>query len=161
MEKERLNNIPRMQWTSIIRINILERKLHYLLEKKELRFKQVREKIKLGGIGQRMEKSLHSGIIKNQLAIAFEEFKRIPCPEPPESDDLYDLYSELMEYDGHVAGLVSSFLNGNQISRSLVYRNEKLIERLITNPDDTDELNLLKSYFEQLDEMIQMLRSLV
>jgi hypothetical protein len=109
-----------------------------------------------------MENWLHSGINENDLAKVFEKFKRISCPEPPENDDLYDLYSELMEYDGHVAGLVSSFLNGNQISRSLVYQNEEIIERLTSLTDDnSDELLPLKNYFQLLDEMIQMLNTLV
>jgi hypothetical protein len=108
-----------------------------------------------------MENSLPSGTNKSMLAKVFDEFKQVKCPEPPENDDLYDLYSELMEYDGHVAGLVSSFLNGNHISRALVFRNEKLVEMITSFPEDSDELHPIKHYFYKLDEMVQMLIVLV
>lgn len=109
-----------------------------------------------------MENSLPSGIKKNQLARKFEEFKQLSCPEPPEDDNLYDFYSELMEYDGHIAGLISSFLDGKQIKAKHVFRNEKLVQTANRLKDtDTDDIQSLRTYFHRLDELVQIIKVLV
>ncbi len=62
-------------------------------------------------------KSLHSGINLKKLKIAYENFKKIPFPKQPEDDALYDLYSDLVEFDAYIAGLIFSLINGKKINK--------------------------------------------
>lgn len=53
-----------------------------------------------------MEKSLHFGIEFKKLKTAYDNFRKITFPEPPIADELYGIYSELVEFDAYIAGII-------------------------------------------------------
>jgi hypothetical protein len=67
-----------------------------------------------------MEDWLHSGIDKNVLEQEFTKLKNMKFPEKPVEDELFDLFSELVSLDGHIAGLVSSYLKDRPINCKLL-----------------------------------------
>lgn len=87
-----------------------------------------------------MDESSHSGV-RNELSKEFESFKRLPFPEPPDSDELYGIFTEFSEFDGHVAGLISSFLKGNVPNRSLLDVGANLELKLSSYVANSDEEN--------------------
>lgn len=112
-----------------------------------------------------MEKSLHFGIELNKLKIAYDHFRKIPFPEPPIDDELYGIYSELVEFDAYIAGLISSFLKGKKISKSDLHMDENIKKNLInfktTNKQTKDELSVYINYLNKLDELIKMVLNLI
>lgn len=54
----------------------------------------------------------------NQIKIAYDNFRNIHFPETPIEDELYGIYSDLVEFDAYTAGLISSFLKGKKIRKS-------------------------------------------
>lgn len=90
-----------------------------------------------------MENWLHFGIDKKQLEEQYTMLLNAKFPDIPDEDELYDLYSELNLLDGHISGLVSSYLKNTNI-------NFKLL-------DADDEFNSLLSDIniesESLDEL--------
>lgn len=107
-----------------------------------------------------MEKTDPTDTDKDKLAIAFQEFIKIDFPVPSENDELNDIYFELLEYDGHVAGLVSSYLKGSPINKEFIFRNKTIINSLNNFSGYTEEFLSLKCYFGKLDDMVQMLSRL-
>jgi hypothetical protein len=105
--------------------------------------------------------SLHSGV-RNELSKEYESFKELPFPEPPESDELYDIFSELVEYDGYVAGLISSFLKGNIPNRGSIEVGSNLelkLDSYFTNSDEESRCLLeYRAYKGRLDLLLELLR---
>lgn len=66
------------------------------------------------------ENWLHTGIDKTMLRKKFEVFEKLAFPSEPEEDSAYDLYTELIELDGHIAGLISSYLEDEKIKYELL-----------------------------------------
>lgn len=109
-----------------------------------------------------MEKSLHFGI---KLKKAFEDFQKIPFPKPPIDDGLYDLYSELVEFDAYIAGLISSFIKGNKINKSDLHFDEKIMEKFINfetiNIRTKEEISIYINYINKLKELINMVLEII
>lgn len=105
-----------------------------------------------------MGKSLHSGIELKKIKIAYDKFRKIPFPEPPIDDNLYDLYSELVEFDAYIAGLISSFINGKKINNCDLYIDEKMMKKLINfetnNKQTKKELSVYLNYTNKLNDLI-------
>ncbi|WP_438433840.1 hypothetical protein [Gorillibacterium sp. sgz500922] len=106
-----------------------------------------------------MENSSHIGTKLKKLQEFYVLLSITPFPEAPENDDVYDAYSELVEYDGHVAGLASSALRGNRIDKHLVFKNHKLdafIEEI--EADNESEVKSIKNYKNLLDSIVTILQ---
>ncbi len=72
---------------------------------------------------------------REQLARAFEEFKRFPFPPSGSGNkDLEDAHASLILYDGAVAGVVTSILDSPTLSRQL--------EQQLMNLEDDPELEI-------------------
>lgn len=106
-----------------------------------------------------MENWSHSGINIEKLKQEFYEFKSLPFPEPPDDDSLYDLYSELVELDAYVAGIISSFISGQKIDRKLIYLGKEFDNKLASFIEKRNEKILFqyKLYKEKIDNLITMI----
>jgi hypothetical protein len=52
-----------------------------------------------------------------ELQRKLEEFKALPFPKNSENDELSNIFAELVELDGHIAGLVTTFLKGKTVRK--------------------------------------------
>ncbi|MEK9150298.1 MAG: hypothetical protein AAB267_09695 [Candidatus Desantisbacteria bacterium] len=100
--------------------------------------------------------------MKEILRKKFEEFRRIPFPNRSENDELCDILFDLVELDGHIAGLVSSYLSGGIIKKELVFIDEGLNARLenfvLSSEDEAKTVEEYKKYKAYLDELVQILK---
>jgi hypothetical protein len=107
-----------------------------------------------------IEKSFHSGTEFNNLKIAYENFRKISFPKPPTDDNLYDLYSELVEFDTYTSGLISSFIKGKKIDKYELSFEEKIKNQFInyktTDTQTKKEISTYIDYINELNELIRM-----
>ncbi|HYF31805.1 MAG TPA: hypothetical protein VD993_11860 [Chitinophagaceae bacterium] len=101
-----------------------------------------------------------------QLQEAYELFKSAPFPaNDANSDELSDIYFELADYDGHVAGLVDSLLKKRGDPKNLKYDYElenKLNEFLKkTDPTDPDYATAteMMAYLQKISKLIAVAES--
>src|SRR6266571_3386236 len=103
--------------------------------------------------------------VKSQLEDLFNNHKKKPFPEVVPNEDLADIKGELALYDGHVAGLVSSYLKNAPINSSFVEIDREL-EKRIQNfepkniQEEKNKADLI-SYKHKLDELISHLAYLL
>ncbi|WP_047153900.1 hypothetical protein [Aneurinibacillus tyrosinisolvens] len=108
-----------------------------------------------------MENSSRSGIDYHTLVAKFEDFKRLPFPEAPQDDDLYDIFTDLVEYDSHIAGLVTSFLNNKKINRKFVNKNNEIENKISSlSEKQNQEVSEIKTYKNKLDNLVDLLKEL-
>lgn len=103
------------------------------------------------------------GIKKKRLIEKYQKLKGLSFPELPENDDLYDLYAELVLIDGHIAGLVSSYLKGNKINLELLHVDgefNKLVTELKEKKHEMNGLSVYLKYKEKIDELIRIIETL-
>lgn len=97
-----------------------------------------------------MENSLHFGIDK--LSKQYEKIVALKFPQIPEDDILYDLYSELVELDGYVMGIITTFIKEGEKNDLLCYDSE--FNEILSNiHKESDELESLISYKKELDNL--------
>ncbi len=107
-----------------------------------------------------MENWLHSGIESKSLDQEFNKLKEMKFPEEPEEDELYDLFSELVSLDGHIAGLISTYLKGKQINYKLLYADDEFNEIRAKIQMKSDSLMSMDEYKKQLDLLVQIVKEL-
>jgi hypothetical protein len=75
----------------------------------------------------------------SRLASAFEQFKRIPFPSPARDDELYEIYCDLADHDGWVAGIVDTFIDKRRVQHDPMDRKRlrERLERLVRSGDAT------------------------
>lgn len=100
------------------------------------------------------------------LSTAFDEFMKQPFPRGSENRELYELYPEFVEYDGFIAGLISTLLSGGKIDRDRLYFDVKLkgrLERIIANgdPSQVDKAREYLDYLMSLKKLIDLAEHLV
>ncbi|WP_078557070.1 hypothetical protein [Bacillus alkalicellulosilyticus] len=103
-----------------------------------------------------MGNSSHSGIDIRELEISFNDFINTSFPEAPEDDDLYDIYSDLVEYDSHIAGIVSSLLGGKKVNKSLIFLNDDLEKKINANGNNS-ELKDIREYKNKIDNLVMLI----
>jgi hypothetical protein len=107
------------------------------------------------------EKSLHFGD-SNTLKHEFDLFRSVPFPDEPLNDQLHDIFADLAELDGLVAGLVSSYLKGSVINPELLNVGNQLDHQIASyHPDSLEENDLLSQYREykqRVDNLLNLLR---
>jgi hypothetical protein len=113
-----------------------------------------------------MEGSYHSGTISmKDLKKEWEYFLEFPFPKFPNEEKYGDLFAELVEIDGFIAGIIQSLLKGKNTDRKLVQVNDEFNTRLDTlKPSDSDpgfaDWIAIKNRKDELDKMIKMVISL-
>lgn len=106
------------------------------------------------------EKWLHSGVDKNLLVERFDDFRKIKFPTEPEEDEVYNLFSELVELDGHIAGLVSSYLKNKHINFNLLDVDGEFNSLLSIISVDSNSVKEIVEYKNRLDELIKIIKIL-
>ena len=113
----------------------------------------------------KIDKLGHFGIELKKLQEAYAKFKKIPFPDCPNEDKLYDLYVEIVDFDSYIAGLISSYLKGGKINKTALYFDEKILENLkafsSSNPKDKKEINLYINYMYELKNIIYMTKKII
>ena len=103
-------------------------------------------------------------ILRKALKKQWKEHQKITFPKRPRYEPLDDLHPELALMDGHVAGIVDSFLSGIKVDRKLIYIDEEYNKRLEairpTTPDTNAEWLIFKNYKEKLDKMVNLVLAL-
>jgi len=102
--------------------------------------------------------------IIGRLRAAFERLAQRPFPDDSDYDDASQLHAELAEFDGYVAGRITTLLNGGRLSVREVESDLDLKERLeklaaSDSPGATDAQKYL-AYFAEIDSLLAVGRSL-
>ncbi len=97
----------------------------------------------------------------NQLLLdQFYQFSSIPFP--PNSDDkvISDVHDQLVEYDGYMAGLISSYAKGNQTVKSKICYDDQfeksIAQRVVESPHLEKEAQVYFEYLQKLKELIDL-----
>lgn len=104
-----------------------------------------------------MERLLRFGISKNSLEKQYKKIWCLPFPETPESDELYDLFSELVELDCFIMGAVSSYLEEHKLLYNLDNCDREFNDLLRMVKVKSKELDSILSYKNELDKLIALL----
>jgi hypothetical protein len=108
------------------------------------------------------EGSYHSGTINmKDLKKEWKYYYELPFPKFPNEEKYGDLFAELVEIDGFIAGIVQSFLKGKNTDRKLIHVVEEYNIKLnAVKPSESDpgfaDWIALKNYKDELDKMIKM-----
>jgi len=99
-----------------------------------------------------------------RLRAAFERLGERPFPDDSDNDGASQLHAELAEFDGYVAGRVTTLINGGRLSSHELESDRDLKQRLEAlaasdSPGATDAQKYL-DYFVELDALLAVGRSL-
>lgn len=99
------------------------------------------------------------------LRAQFDEIKNSHFPQVAPVEELQNMKGELALYDGHVAGLVSSYLKGAAVNPGFVKVNNG-IESKVKNfhpktPEEQKSIQELIAYKRKLDNLISVLSQLL
>jgi hypothetical protein len=98
----------------------------------------------------------------DQLREAFASHRALPFPPDSEtSDELSNLHAELVDYDGFVAGLVSSLLGGVAVDESRLKHDRALrvaLERTAETPSEPErsEARAYLAYYRSLERLLDL-----
>ena len=93
-----------------------------------------------------------------QLRVSFDEFLNIPFPGDSEHETLSDIHAGLAEYDGYIAGHISSIIAGAKVLPRELQIDNRLRERLYELAAlEKGEVKLnAKTYLEYLDKLEEL-----
>ena len=69
---------------------------------------------------------------------------------------MYDLFSELVELDGYIMGLISSYLKNGEINTKLLECDEQFLELCSKIKNSSRELEEILNYKKELDKLISL-----
>ena len=107
-----------------------------------------------------MENWLHIGIDKKQLEEEYTNLLNSKFPDIPDEDELYDLFSELTLLDGHISGLISSYLRNTQINFKLLDVDDEFNSLLSDISIESESLDEILKRKKQLDKLLQMIKKI-
>jgi ADP-ribose pyrophosphatase len=67
---------------------------------------------------------------KDTLKQEWDELQAVPLPKPPDDEPLADLFADLVLENGETGGIVTSFLSGKKVDKSIIFLDEDLNRRL-------------------------------
>jgi hypothetical protein len=98
----------------------------------------------------------------DQLRAAFDRHRTSPFPpDSLTSDELSDLHAELVEYDGYVAGLISSVLGGSSADQAQLRHDRALgaaLKRLAEGGTEPvrSEAQAHLDYYRRLEHLLDL-----
>ena len=100
----------------------------------------------------------------NELERVFRKFEDIKFPEGSENEILDNIHDDIAEYDGYVAGIITSILDGHNVDKSKLYFDNNLNDRLLEVINDSDTESAQKAieymkYMQELKALIEMAHS--
>ncbi len=94
----------------------------------------------------------------------WDDFYALPFPIQFKDKKFPNIFSEFVSYDGHVAGIVTSFLQGIKVDKKLIHIDEDLNKQLsFYKPRDNKSKKLYEQYLDRirrLDRMIMLVLEL-
>lgn len=100
---------------------------------------------------------------KNLVRTKFEIFQKISFPASSDHAEIDELRVDIIEYDGFIAGLIMSFLDGDLTAKEKIEYDPSYEERLIqmktTVPALQDEVNVYLEYLNKLKDIISDIQS--
>lgn len=103
-----------------------------------------------------MEDWLHFGT-KKKVEKQYKIVEGMKFPEPPEEDELYDLFVELVELDGYVMGVASKYIKSGILTERLFHCDAEFLNIQHKINIKSQELDNILRYKEELDKLIVML----
>jgi hypothetical protein len=111
-----------------------------------------------------MENLSHSGINIDTLQEKWNELIKMPFPRSPKNEQIRKIFADFVEWDGHVAGIVSSFLQGEKVDKKLIYIDENINNILDSikplDSDEEKEISIYLEYKKKLDLLIRLVLKL-
>jgi len=102
--------------------------------------------------------------MRKNLQDAFNQFAQGPFPRDSYDDIISDVHAELVEYDGYIAGLVSSYAFGNDEVKEKIVHDPTLKDRLNTRVKELPELEKEASRFllrlQEIKKLIDLAQTL-
>lgn len=96
-----------------------------------------------------------------KLSETYKTFRRLKFPKTPTNDILDDIFTDLVQYDSHVAGSVDKLLKGKAIKSTDLYFDiglEKRIQEFISQAKNQDDLKNAETYLQYLDNLRELIR---
>jgi hypothetical protein len=90
---------------------------------------------------------------RRALEDALSAFRDVPFPRGSADEELSDAHAELAEYDGYVAGLVTTLLEGGDVSPAQLAFDDDLRQRFERAPAQEEA----RRYVEYMDELRRLL----
>lgn len=97
---------------------------------------------------------------KKILEEEYKKFLKNEFPKAPEEDELYDLFAELVLLDGHIAGLVSSYLANCNINFELLDVDDEFNELANNIKIDSKSSVELNERKKQLDKLVHIIKEM-
>lgn len=98
------------------------------------------------------------------LRAAFEKLGDRPFPDDSDSEDASQLHAELAEFDGYVAGRITTLLSGGRLSSHELQSDKGLRQRLealaVSDSPGAADAQRYLDYFAELDALLAVGRSL-
>jgi hypothetical protein len=98
------------------------------------------------------------------LRAAFEKLRDRPFPDDSDSEDASQLHAELAEFDGYVAGRITTLLSGARLSSHELESDKGLRQRLealaVSDSPGAADAHRYLEYFAELDRLLAIGRRL-
>jgi uncharacterized protein YhaN len=111
----------------------------------------------------REKKQLYSGDNWVALQKEWDNHMKLPFPDSPDDEKLDDLHGDLVLYDAHIAGIVSSLLfSGRKVDKKLVYVDEILNKKLdsfkpsSSKPELFAQWKAVRDYKDEVDKLAKL-----
>lgn len=101
------------------------------------------------------------------LSEALVAFKKIEFPNSPSADSLEDMFVELVQYDGYIAGNVEKVIRGKRLKQDEIYYDLELEEKLRSyislNREGTnvEEAKVYLLYLKELKGLVEAVESFI
>lgn len=96
----------------------------------------------------------------DRLRVAFAKHEDWPFPDDSSDDSASQLHAELADYDGYVAGRVSTLINGGRLGKGDLKLDMSLKNRLedLSNSDSigSADARAYLEYFHQLEVLLAL-----
>ncbi len=89
----------------------------------------------------------------------FDRFRQFPFPRGTVNGELYEIHGKLAEYDGYIAGLISSLLKNRSIPAGSLYFDTDLETKLtvIAHHGGSPAREAAKTYFNYLSKLKELI----
>jgi hypothetical protein len=99
---------------------------------------------------------------RSELEAAVAAHAETPFPRSSEDDTLSDLHADLAEYDGHVAGVAATLLEGQAVPPEFLRFPENLRERMeqaaAADPGHAEQARTYLAYLDELRRVLEAAR---
>jgi hypothetical protein len=98
---------------------------------------------------------------RSELEATLAAHAETPFPRSSEDETLSDLHADLVEYDGHVAGVATTLLEGQPVPPEFLRFPEDLRERIADAAESSDpgHAEQARAYLAYLDELRRVLEA--